>query len=214
MNLVDPDGRELDIHGDDKMKAGALKQLQQKSTNMTFSLDENGKLEFSGEAKTKKEKYMASIIQSNKFHVNLTVQDNSDNKGETFDIGAFDGNTLSSDGKSVTAFQVINLKKSKEQDKLCENEGNMIWHEIAEAYEGGLISLSKGISAKPAIPRNGINLIYDKAHCNAGTYFPGKINIGTVSDYINGLPPEIKKLIPDYYIKIHGNKHKEWYSKQ
>ena len=46
IKLVDPDGREVYITGDEKSKSEALRQIQQKSKNMKFSIDENGKLTF------------------------------------------------------------------------------------------------------------------------------------------------------------------------
>nr|MCR4815967.1 hypothetical protein [Bacteroidales bacterium] len=151
VKLVDPDGREVYINGDKKLIAEALRQIQQKSKNMVFSIDENGKLTFSGKAKTKTEKYMAQIIESSDVQVNLQVQDHSNYNGETIDIGGFGGNTLSDDKKTVSTNQVINVARSAEQDKICKNLGNMIWHEISESYEGGAISLRTGKSAPAAI---------------------------------------------------------------
>ena len=62
VKLVDPDGREVYITGDEKSKEEALRQIQQKSKNMKFSIAENGKLTFEGKAKTKEEKYMKKIM--------------------------------------------------------------------------------------------------------------------------------------------------------
>lgn len=50
----------------------------------------------------------------------------------------------------------------------------MIWHEIAETYEGGLISLGKGVRSPAAIGGND-KTIYKEAHYNAGAFFPGSI---------------------------------------
>ena len=174
IRLVDPDGREVYITGDEKSKDEALHQIQQKSKNMVFSIDKNGKLTFSGKAKSKVEKYMARIIESSDVQVNLQVQDYSNYKGETIDIGGFGGNTLSDDKKTVSTNQVINVARSAEQDKICRNPGNMIWHEISESYEGGVISLRTKTSAPAAIGDND-RTIYNEAHYNAGRYFPGSI---------------------------------------
>ena len=174
VKLVDPDGREVYITGDEKSKEEALRQIQQKSKNMVFSIDENGKLTFTGEAKTKMEKYMENIIKSSKVSVGLCVQNNSNYNGEKRDIGCFDGNMLSNDGETVYTSQVINVNGSDKWDKICKNLGNMIWHEIAESYEGGLISLKKQKDAAPKF--TGVdNPTFQAAHYKAGKFFPGTL---------------------------------------
>ena len=186
VKLVDPDGREVYITGDEKPREEALRQIQQKSKNMVFSIDENGKLTFSGKAKTEAEKYMAQIIESHDVQVNLQVQDHSNYKGETIDIGGFGGNNLSDDKKTVLTNQVINVARSAKQDKICKNPGNMIWHEISESYEGGAMSLRTKTSA-PAAIRDNDRTIYDNAHYEAGKYFPG-----TITPYEDPLPAELQ----------------------
>ena len=174
VKLVDPDGRDVYIYGDENSKTKALQQIQQKSKNMKFSINEQGLLTYEGKAKTKQEKYMRKIIENPNIHVNLQVQENSNYNGVTIDIGGFAGNTLSPDKISVNAYQVINVIQSADMDKKCNNPGNMIWHEIAEAYEGGLISSGKGVNAPAAIGGND-KTIYKEAHYNAGAFFPGSI---------------------------------------
>lgn len=142
----------------------------------------------------------------------MKVQNHSNHNGQTIDIGGFDGNALSEDGKSITTFQVINVAKSGNQDIECDNLGNMIWHEISESYEGGLISLTNQKNAPPAIKGND-KTVYRKAHYAAGRFFPGTTNEGTVRDYIESLPREIQNLIPEGYKVLNGNKQKSWYSR-
>jgi RHS repeat-associated protein len=176
VKLVDPDGREVYITGDEKSKEEALRQIQQKSKNMKFSIAENGKLTFEGKAKTKEEKYMKKIINSSKVIVDLCLLTSSDYNGVPLKTpGGFDGNTISDDGKTAYASQVINLVESDKWDKKCGNNlGNSIWHELSEAYEGGLISLKLKQDAPAAITGND-QTIYEQAHYNAGKYFPGTI---------------------------------------
>ena len=214
VKLVDPDGKDVYITGDDDSKAEALRQIQQKSKNMKFSIDENGKLTFEGKAKTKKEEYMANIILSGDVHVNLQVQNHSEFYGETIDIGGFDGNVLSGDGKSIATFQVINVVKSGKQDNICNNLGNHIWHEIAESYEGGKISLLKQKNAPSAIEGKD-KTIYNAAHYAAGKFFPGTIQErGTVKDFVDGLPEEVKSVYSKVYLMLNGNNEKTWYKRQ
>jgi len=181
VKLVDPDGRDVFFTGDDDSKAEALRQIQQKSKNMFFSLDENNRLTYTGEAKTEEEKYMAKIINSKEVIIDLCIHNNKYFNGKKLEtIGGFDGNALSKDGKSVYASQIINIRDSDKWDKLCKNLGNAIWHEIAEAYEGGLLSIDRQQDAEPAFAGKKDNPIYQKAHYNAGKYFPGTVNIDNV----------------------------------
>ena len=190
IKLVDPDGQDVFITGDEESKEDALKQIQQKSKNMIFSIDENGKLTFEGKAKTKMEKYMKRIIMSSQVSVDLCVQNNSAYDGETIDAGAFYGNMLSDDGEKVYASQIVNVKRASFYDKKCKSPGNMIWHEISEAYEGGLISLDNQTDAEPK--RTGIhNPIYNSAHYNAGKFFPGSIQPFDV-EYPEGLQSALR----------------------
>ena len=174
IKMIDPFGDTVFVTGDDVSKQEALRQIQQKSSNMTFSVDNNNMLTYEGKAKTRMEKYMKKIIESKNVNVYLYVQSNSEYNGRTIDFGGFNGNMLNEDGSVVHASQVVNVKNSAKWDQECKNLGNAIWHEIAEAYEGGLISLDNQMNAQPALV--GIeNPIYSKAHYNAGEFFPGTI---------------------------------------
>ena len=117
LRIVDPDGKDVYIYGDENSKTKALQQIQQKSKNMKFSINEQGLLTYEGKAKTKQEKYMRKIIENQNIHVNLQVQENSNYNGVTIDIGGFAGNTLSPDKISVNAYQVINVIQSADMDK-------------------------------------------------------------------------------------------------
>ena len=177
MKLVDPDGDSLKLVGSDKYFNKALEQMNSKATNISFHINDDGFVTYSGEAKTDMEKYMVDILNSSEVIVNLSVQGNNyypkpiNNKYGT----AFMGNAIRNDGTKVDAFQTINVLLSEKYDFLCKNSGNMIWHEISEAYEGGLISLSQNTNAKVAY-LNEKNSIYETAHNRAGVFFPGNID--------------------------------------
>jgi RHS repeat-associated protein len=212
IKLVDHVGRDVHITGDDDAKTEAVRQIQQKSKNMIFSIDKNGKLTYEGKAKTRREKYMEKIIKNENIHVNLSAQDHSNNNGEKFDIGGFGGSRLSEDGNSVNTYQCINIVKSQKQDRICNNPGNMIWHEIAESYEGGIISVQTGVSA-PAATNGNDKTIYRQAHYSAGKYFPGTITDGTLRGYVEKLPDGVRGHFSETYLNIHGDKQKTWYSR-
>ena len=175
VKLVDPDGREVYITGDEKSKEEALRQIQQKSKNMKFSIAENGKLTFEGKAKTKEEKYMKKIIDDNNVTVKLTVQmSNKDDNGHEITGGSFDGNKFKSEEKNqIYAYQTVDVITANENDlKVGESwQGQTIWHEMAEAYEGGLISIKIGKEASKAFAGEK-NSIYQSAHYLASKIFP------------------------------------------
>ena len=65
VKLVDPDGRDVYIYGDENSKTKALQQIQQKSKNMKFSINEQGLLTYEGKAKTKQRKRGANLRSFN-----------------------------------------------------------------------------------------------------------------------------------------------------
>jgi len=200
VKLMDPDGNTIVVSGNEECVSEAIRQMQQKTSNLKFHINKDGSVSYSGKASTKSEKYMASIIDNNEIVVNLTAQSNSFNKGKTFDFGAFDGNTLSEDGSQIEAYQIINVIKSRDTDRKCGNKGNAVWHEIAEAYEGGLLSKEYRISI-PAAGSDPTEYFFSLAHTSAGRYFPGNVgSIITNIDYPKGLKTIImlSRLFKDY----------------
>ncbi len=187
VKLVDPMGDSLKLVGSDECKQHALSQMQSKTNNLTFSCNDDGTVSYSGSPKTKMEEYMASILDNDNIHINLEVQTTNYNKKGNLKNGAgFYGNIISEDGNQVSTMQAINILASERYDRLCKNKGNMIWHEIAESFEGGIISLRNNTNAAPA--RFGMaNSVYDAAHFNAGLFFPGtiKYNVFFSSTYVS-----------------------------
>ena len=109
--MIDPSGDTIVLTGNDASKKEALRQIQQKSHNMIFYLDDDNRLIYTGKAKTKTEKYMKEIIEKKNVMVDLCVQDNSRyNDISIRDVGGFFGNFLSEDGVSVTCSNIINVE--------------------------------------------------------------------------------------------------------
>ena len=190
VKLTDPTGDSVTITGDAASKTEALRQIQQKSKNMIFSIDENNRLTYTGSARTEMEKYMAGIIDNKEVYVDLCLLNNSYYNGIPLEAaGGFDGNTRSEDGKIAYASQVINIKGSDRWDKICKNLGNAIWHEISEAFEGGLISLELQQDASPAL-QGTQNPIFDQAHYKAGNFFPGTITENDIT-----VPPKVLAIL-------------------
>ena len=183
VKLIDPMGDSLKLVGTDDCKKAALSQMKSKTNNLTFSYSDDGTVSYSGNPKTEMEMYMASILDNENILINLEVQETNYNpKGNLKKGGGFYGNQISDDGITINTFQAINVLASKKYDRLCKNKGNMIWHEIAESYEGAVISLRNKTNATPA--RIGsYNTIYTAAHYNAGKFFPGTIKCDIFSSF-------------------------------
>ena len=90
--------------------------------------------------------------------------------------GSYCGNRLryNNDGGIIgtDAFQAININTMNRLDRLSWSTGELIWHEISEAFEGGLIAINKGM---PYPPSNRPNTTYLDAHCAANSHFLGDI---------------------------------------
>ena len=191
IKYIDPSGDSVVIKCDDaKLVAAAMKQMQSRSKNLTFYRNDNGVVGYKGEAKTKEEKYMVEIISNSQVIVNLQVKDRG--------IGFFDyagyfmGNKfITDDKKKILANQILNIKTAADWDRKGHRPGNMIWHEIAEAFEGGLASISSGVEAEPSTSNE--YPPYKNAHFKAGEYFPGSLEpydtpptkIDSMMHYIN-----------------------------
>ena len=88
--------------------------------------------------------------------------------------GSFNGNKFKSDKKEqIDCFQTVDLITAKDNDsKVGEKwHGQTIWHEIAEAFEGGKNSLDTKKEATKAF-RDTHNPEYIQAHNEASKKFP------------------------------------------
>ena len=178
VKLVDPDGRELILICTAECMQKAISMMSSllvKKSKVSFSFDDKGRVTCSGEAKTKIEKYMKEIIDNKDITVNLTVQEsNEDENGYEIIGGSFDGNKFKDEAHTqINAYQTVDLISANENDLKAGKswQGQTIWHEISEAFEGGLISINSSKEASKAF-RGETNLIYDQAHKNASNIFP------------------------------------------
>ncbi|MDD4210283.1 MAG: hypothetical protein PHI52_08115 [Bacteroidales bacterium] len=177
MKYVDPTGKTVVITGDEA--DGALADMASKSKNLKFEMNSYGKVSIiGGKAKTKEEKYMQKMINDQDVTVNIRATNNeTTSSGEFFDIGACMGNKVEKDANGnvthVNAYQEYNVNKGRFLDGQVNTPGDMIWHEIAEGYEGGKISMITGISEKPAFDNGKPNIFYDDAHGRANLFFLG-----------------------------------------
>ncbi len=174
--LIDPDGREIWITGD--AVSEAFNQLSNQVKNITLSMNSDGKLEYTGKAKTKQEKLLVKAIENSDVKVNIIANNSNtfkgwDNKEYNYENnggGAYGGSVVSDDGK-VNAYQYVNPSRLGAMDKDVGDKktGGYMLHEVAEGYRSGLIGKKTGGDKV-----GGSN--YDKAHQRAnrisgGGYF-------------------------------------------
>ena len=191
VKYIDPSGMTVEPTGD---VDGVVKQMQGYTKNLTFGL-KDGKVEIvKGKARTKEEKYMAQIINDKSINVKVSTMNSKVGDGG----GAFWGNSLDQDYLSddiedfhntaittVNATQLVNLNQlASSEGEITSGcrKGSLIWHEIAEGYEGGKISRATNTPAQPAYNYGKGNSIFWQAHYNAGEYFPGHMNPIKISD--------------------------------
>ena len=181
IRLTDPTGDTVVITGDHELVEKALSLIRLKSNNLYFSLEDGGQLKAfqRGEELTAEEAYMLEIINSTEVKIDLRVLDNNHiAKGYTINDGggAYCGNILryNAEGNVIgaDATQAININTISKFDKLLWSTGELIWHEISEAYEGGLIAIN---TKQYSTPSNGQSSTYFDAHCAASSHFLGDI---------------------------------------
>ena len=183
IRLIDPSGDSIILRGDtEKAKSYGLKEMQKRTKNLTFEKNERGYVTCTGEAVTEEEKYMEKIIGSDEVIVNLLIQNTNIIKNASLDGGnsplgisegggSFMGNRLSVDGSKVYGYQILNAATAK---KIDPQSGTILWHEISECFEGGLISIDRQRDC-PYNIREDMNYVYPRAHNNANYHFCGNV---------------------------------------
>ncbi|MBQ5975657.1 MAG: RHS repeat-associated core domain-containing protein, partial [Bacteroidales bacterium] len=182
IQLTDPTGDTVVITGDHELVEKALSLIRLKSNNLYFSLEDGGQLKAfqRGEGLTAEEAYMLEIINSTEVKVNLRVLDKNciaPGYGIDYGGGSYCGNILryntADNVIGVDAMQAININTISKFDKLLWSTGELIWHEISEAYEGGLIAIN---TKQESPPSNRTSSTYFSAHCAASSHFLGDID--------------------------------------
>ena len=137
--FIDPDGREVYIHGADAQKAVAALQ---KKTSLQLSYDaKTGMLSAMGKAESKLDKELMGAIGDQGIKVNLyTTRENSfksrDGSTQPILIGGYDGSEVK-DGVVETT-QYINMEHSEKAENAgVSNQGSDVFHEAIESYYGG-----------------------------------------------------------------------------
>ncbi|MDA3616536.1 DUF6443 domain-containing protein [Polluticaenibacter yanchengensis] len=193
IRFIDPDGMRAEVFINGDKAEDAFKQLEQ-STSLSLSRNaETGKVTASGEAKTKSDKKLLEATRNQDVKVNITADGSktiaSPDGPMLMTGGSFMGNTIGTESRVtdydyseggwggetepaeiytvktiVTTDQRVNPDVLGAMDAANGNSGTGMLHETLESYEGGLISLKKGVSSPSAGQKGSV---YNKAHRRA-----------------------------------------------
>ena len=192
IRFIDPTGMVPEVYITGSKADDATNQLNS-STSLNITRNAStGKLSATGEAVSRSDKKLLEAINSKDVTVNLTADGSKTTSGPGGNYlmvgGAFKGNTVTTEtttesidlgfedavGNITLDFTTTSTTVSTEQhvnpdvlgamDAANGNSGQGMLHETVESYEGGVISLKKGVSS-PAAGQPGS--VYNKAHNRA-----------------------------------------------
>ena len=168
VKLVDPNGEEVWIFGDDVI--GAVAQLQNQ-TNLKLYISKDGKLTYSGKVENSIDELIANAIDDEDISVNM-IANRSNSFGDIYTEygGGFMGNTYE-DGKVCTdQFVCTSLLAKYDKSVGDTRAGLTMVHELAESYYGGQIALQNQKSS-PVAGSEGST--YNEAHSMANKIAAG-----------------------------------------
>ena len=139
VRLVDPNGEEVYIIGDDV--AAALEQLQNQTT-LVLSLDEHGKLCYSGEAKSDIDKMIVDAINDEDISVNIIST--TSNIVHSENGGAYGGNSYENGSVCTDQYVCPSMLAAFDESVGDSKPGLTMVHELAESYYGGALALEYG----------------------------------------------------------------------
>ena len=176
----------VDLRGDSLTLTGAqrdeaLKQMQNKAgsaitlantdgnVSYTINNDKNGNpMKLKGDAKR-----LAEIIDHKTIKVNVSTRESSKTStGNLFIGGAFMGNKVTTDANGnviVNASQEVNPSVFARADAVTGKSGQLMMHEVTEAFEGAKISQKAGVGVGYATQADADNSesVYSRAHLRA-----------------------------------------------
>ena len=172
VKLVDPDGEEVYIIGDDV--EAALKQLQNQ-TSLKLSIDADGKLGYEGSVNTKTDKLIAQAVDDENITVNMITGKNRDfGDGNDINYGGGYGGNYYEDGKVCTEQFVCPSNLASLDVLVGDREtGLTMVHELAESFYGGEIAMSQEQSSPQSRYENST---YPQAHKMANKIAGGDFN--------------------------------------
>ena len=159
VKLVDPNGEEVYIIGDDV--EAVLKQLQNQ-TSLKLSISKDGKLDYEGTANSQIDDLIKNAIDDKNITVNMiNSKDKNFGRGIVINNGGGYGGNYYEDGKVCTEQFVCPSNLEWLDNAVGDKVGLTMVHELAESFYGGTIAMSK----KEGSPDSrDINSTYPQAH--------------------------------------------------
>ena len=165
--FVDTDGMTLHIDGATAFDALQMLTERFERAGLHLDMDEKGNVSYTAEGgkKINKEaKRLMRVIDDTSIRAHITATEQTDtSEGDFYVGGAFMGNCYNSDG-SVDAYQEVNTEVFGRAEDLS---GQLMMHEITEAYEGGKLSQKNKSNASKVIGMSNKDSVYTQAHRKA-----------------------------------------------
>ena len=181
VKLVDANGEEVIVSGSGKEDVVTqINNMTSKKFNV--SLDEHGRMTYSGKAKTKTEKLLKDAIDRNDITINIVAENDqksfkSKTDGKTYEYqtesdgimstGAYGGSEYNNG--HATSYQYVDPSRSAKLDKDVGDmmTGGYMLHEFAEGYYSAVIALDNK-KGDPISVRGNYNASHSKANSISG----------------------------------------------
>ena len=182
VKLVDPNGEEVVVSGNGSGDV-VIQINNMTSKHFNVQLDENGKMWYSGEAKTETDKFVKKAIDRNDMRINISAENEKEKFTSKTDgkeyaykkeddgiicTGAYGGSEYTND--HATSYQYVDPKRCAKLDYAVGDNisGGYMLHELAEGYYSAEIAL-RNKEGDPISIRNN----YEPAHANANSISGG-----------------------------------------
>ena len=172
VRLVDPDGREIVIHGNKRAVRDYFKEIRKgaRTLGVKVSMNKSGQLlgEYVGtESPSEEASLLLNAINDKRIHVNIwaTYNDYSqfgNKKPIPMFGGTFKGNLIIA--KQAFCFQQVNPIDLKRMDAFYKKPGQSSLHELTEPYIGGILALAVNFGD---IRTGQSNMFYEISHGEA-----------------------------------------------
>ena len=177
VKLVDPDGEEVWLNGDENSKAAAFKSMQE-GTHLLLTMGKDGRITAEGDPISDADYLLLDAINDNSVKVNIECNRNGD-------AGEYHGTTYDKINSTATSTNLVNMFEMAELEKDAP-VGSGIIHEVTEGYYAGLIAIATRKSIRAA-----------SRHREEITITGANINI--TGDFIPDYPMDYKKYRRAHY---------------
>ncbi|MCC5918863.1 MAG: RHS repeat-associated core domain-containing protein [Cryomorphaceae bacterium] len=168
VNLVDPDGRDIYVTGENADEY--ICQLQSRTKMEVYFDAETGRVSFEGKARNKFDRALLEASTNEDYDLRIETT----NDGSSFFGGAFLGASLNEETGKIDVNQIINTNVTASIDKITKRPGLGVGHETIEAYLIGEYMSKNGISSTGMSASAYPNPIFLQAHKETKSYGVGQ----------------------------------------